>query len=184
MYQRVAIVTFTLFNWITTDGRNRFFPRRTDMANLQNARPAPPPPHTLLPYHATRGQIYDLIPVSKERQLGSRCQRPHSALSAAVVNRARRGLADARLEGDYTTAPLRFHTANPRVPLGTRSVADDPAPGAGRAAHTRCVLPPSDTPSALGDPGDWYCDFCGLCNWTRRTFCLRCCPLDTENVCE
>ncbi|BEI79783.1 hypothetical protein CcaverHIS002_0103120 [Cutaneotrichosporon cavernicola] len=274
--QRVAVVQYALFNWAITEERQRVFARRSGENNLHT--PCGVLPRAvegyILPILANCSQVYDLIPIAAfhNNQMGARCERPKEAISAAIANRARREAeaeAYAAMQAaapvtpapqqtlhvddrDYLTEPMRFMVHGLEVSLGRHSVADHPAPGAGRvvsrlphpyesitdrvkippaiiddtiitfgedlftgsrtfregdwicicgthnfANRTQCMNPgcrtaktvmaPAAVPitpsrSALGDPGDWFCDFCGLCNWTRRAFCLRCCPLDADNI--
>ncbi|WOO80498.1 uncharacterized protein LOC62_03G004020 [Vanrija pseudolonga] len=305
-HQRIMILNYCLFNWVLTEERERFFPRRSlDAGYSRYDSPISTPSH-VFPKLARHAQLYDLIPAAAlgNGQVATRCERPRTAVAAAVANRAKRGstgsegstgdltlripnvmavYAAPRSTPAYITAVEEaYYLSNPlkapggrRVRLGQASDAAAPAPGSGRPAkpsssnfipptalapgildtlvrqllsademsflHTipsgvelpgdfcdgdwvcvcnthnfrkqdRCVRPdcnlprppagaapspwhappipgtagPPTTPAAqhsmLGDPGDWYCDHCGLCNWTRRAFCLRCCPLHPDNA--
>ncbi|KAL1411904.1 hypothetical protein Q8F55_002890 [Vanrija albida] len=303
-YQRIMILQYALFNWVLTEERERFFPRRSlDAGQSRYDSPVCTPSH-VYPKLAGHAQVYDLIPVPAvgNGQVGARCERPRTAVAAAVANRAKRGSAASdssagdlalripnamELFGAPRSTPTyiaaveeAYYLVNPlkapggrRAKLGEASAADNAAPGAGRPhkAPTHTFIPPTALPSGLvdalvrqllsteqfaflhtrprgvelpgdfrdgdwicvcnthnfrrkdhctrpdcrlprppvaaapppwhgaqpvpgtggsppaqhsmlGDPGDWYCDHCGLCNWTRRAFCLRCCPLHPDNI--
>jgi hypothetical protein len=93
--QRLGLLQFTLFNWIISEKRNRYFPRRTQATNLWFEVGDPPSyrlDEVVLPANAAKAQVFDLIPGAAYHgeQLASRCHRPESAVGAAAANKLHR----------------------------------------------------------------------------------------------
>lgn len=95
VHQRVGLLQFTLFNFILSENRNRYFPRRTPENNLwfdTGEVPGYRHSNVVFPHFAAFAQVFDLVPITAlhVQQLAARCQRPESAITAAAANRARR----------------------------------------------------------------------------------------------